>query len=167
MTSIAIQKRNEPTVKMMPTGAAASCRSNLRGPLSRKRNGFSLVELIVVMVIIGLLASLVAIRTRSYLIASKQNAARAEISLIIKALESFYADQSRYPSNEEGIGILVEPTDAFPDGFLTKVPRDPWKNDYEYVSPGEEGPYSVLCLGADGKEGGERGDVDISSDDIQ
>ncbi len=132
-----------------------------------QRGAFSLVELIVVIVIVGLLASLVAIRTRSYLIASKQNAARAEISLIIKALETFYADQARYPSNEEGIAILVEGTAAFPDGFLTKIPQDPWKRDYEYVSPAESGPYEVICLGEDGKEGGERGAADISSEEIQ
>lgn len=138
--------------------------------MCRKRNaarGFSLVELIVVMVIIGLLASLVAIRTRSYLIASKQNAAKAEIATIVKALETFYADQSRYPTNEEGIEILINPTAAFPDGFLTKVPIDPWKHAYEYVSPGSKGPYEVACMGGDGREGGEGGDIDISSDDLE
>jgi general secretion pathway protein G len=137
------------------------------GRWNRARNSaFSLVELIVVMVIIGLLASLVAIRTRSYLISSKQNAARAEIATIVKALETFYADQSRYPTNEEGIAILAEPTASFPAGFLDKVPNDPWKNPYEYVSPGSNGPYEVLCLGGDGREGGEGADLDISSDDL-
>ena len=131
------------------------------------RSGFSLVELIVVMVIIGLLASLVAIRTRSYLLASKMNAARAELATIVKALESFYADQSRYPNNDEGIEILELPTQNFPDGFLTKVPSDPWENEYEYVSPGTDGPYEVICLGADGREGGEGADSDISSDDLE
>lgn len=134
----------------------------------RKRTcGFSLVELIVVMVIIGLLASLVAVRTRSYLIASKQNAAKAEIATIVKALETFYADQSRYPTNEEGIAILTLPTAAFPDGFLTKVPLDPWKHSYEYVSPGNNGPYEVICLGGDGREGGEGADIDFSSEDLE
>lgn len=138
-----------------------------RGSLRPSSLGFSLVELIVVMVIIGLLASLVAIRTRSYLIASKQNAARAEIALIVKALETFYADLGRYPTNEEGIAILAEGTPAFPDGFLTKIPKDPWKNAYEYVSPGENGPYEVISLGGDGREGGEGGDIDISSEALE
>ena len=134
----------------------------------RKSNsGFSLVELIVVMVIIGLLTSLVAIRTRSYLIASKQNAAKAEISTIVTAIETFYADQSRYPTNDEGIAVLTVPTAAFPDGFLTNVPTDPWKHSYEYVSPGSEGPYEVVCLGGDGREGGEGADRDISSNDYE
>jgi general secretion pathway protein G len=119
------------------------------------------------MVIIGLLASLVAIRTRSYLIASKQNAARAEIATIVKALETFYADQSRYPTNDEGLEILDDATSAFPDGFLTKIPEDPWDRPYEYVSPGSNGPYEIICLGADGREGGEGGDRDITSDDLE
>ncbi|MEM8733618.1 MAG: type II secretion system major pseudopilin GspG [Planctomycetota bacterium] len=131
------------------------------------REAFSLVELIVVMVIIGLLAGLVAIRTRSYLISSKQNAAKAEIATIVRALESFYADQSRYPTNDEGIEILKNPTSSFPDGFLTKVPKDPWKRDYEYVSPGAAGPYEVVCLGGDGREGGAGADADISSESLE
>ncbi|MCR9293819.1 MAG: type II secretion system major pseudopilin GspG [bacterium] len=151
---------NKPLPRMFPLAALRVAR------YKAWRAAFSLVELIVVMVIIGLLASLVAIRTRSYLIASKQNAAKAEIATIVKALETFYADQSRYPTNEEGIAILVQPTPTFPDGFLTKVPSDPWKNDYEYVSPGSSGPYEVLCLGNDGREGGEGADRDISSDEL-
>ncbi|MEC8557962.1 MAG: type II secretion system major pseudopilin GspG [Planctomycetota bacterium] len=133
----------------------------------RRKRAFSLVELIVVMVIIGLLASLAAIRTRSYLIASKQNAAKSEIATIVEAVETFYADQSRYPTNEEGIEILIEPTASFPDGFLKKVPKDPWKNAYEYLSPGTASPYEVICLGADGREGGEGGDLDISSENLE
>lgn len=128
------------------------------------RTAFSLVELIVVMVIIGLLSSLVAVQTRSYLIASKQNAARAEIATIVSALESFYADQSRYPSNEEGLAALAAGTSSFPDGFLKKIPVDPWGNDYEYVSPAAAGPFEIVCLGGDGREGGEGGDADISSE---
>ncbi|MEM6363399.1 MAG: type II secretion system major pseudopilin GspG [Planctomycetota bacterium] len=128
------------------------------------QQGFSLVELIVVMVIIGLLSSLVAVQTRSYLIASKQNAARAEIATIVSALESFYADQSRYPSYEEGLAILASGTDRFPDGFIKKLPEDPWGNPYEYILPGTSGPFEVISLGADGREGGEGGDADLSSE---
>ncbi|NND99093.1 MAG: type II secretion system major pseudopilin GspG [Pirellulaceae bacterium] len=133
---------------------------------SRRVRAFSLVELIVVMVIIGMLAGLVAVRTRSYLVASKQNVAKAEIANIVKSLESFYADQGRYPTNDEGLEILTEPTSSFVDGFLPRIPKDPWKNPYQYVSPGREGAYEVMCLGADGKEGGEAADRDISSERI-
>jgi general secretion pathway protein G len=142
----------------------------IRVDVSRKkiapRRAFSLVELMVVMIIIGLLSSLVAVQTRSYLIASKQNAARAEIATMVSALESFYADQSRYPTNDEGIEILTQGTKSFPDGFLKKLPLDPWRNPYEYVSPGANSPFEIVCLGADGREGGEGGDADITSETL-
>jgi general secretion pathway protein G len=130
------------------------------------RAAFSLVELIVVMVILGMLAGLVAVRTRGYLISSKQNAAKTEIANIVKAIETFYADQGRYPTTNEGLRILVEGTDSWPDGFLNKVPVDPWKNAYEYVSPGSNEPYEVISLGADGREGGEGEDKDFSSESL-
>ena len=131
---------------------------------SHRRVAFSLVELMVVVIIIGLLSTLVAVQTRSYLVASKQNAARAEIATMVSALESFYADQSRYPTNEEGIAILTVGTRSFPDGFLKKVPTDPWGRPYEYVSPAANSPFDIICLGGDGREGGVGGDADISSE---
>lgn len=127
---------------------------------------FSLVELIVVMVILGMLAGLVAVRTRGYLIASKQNVARAEIANIVKAIETFYSDQGRYPTTDEGLDLLAEGTSTWPDGFLSKVSLDPWKNSYEYVSPGSNEPYEVICLGADGREGGEGENQDITSETL-
>lgn len=132
----------------------------------KRRAGFSLVELIVVMVILGMLAGLVAVRTRGYLVSSKQNAAKAEIANIVKAIETFYADQGRYPTTDEGLEILVEGTDSWPDGFLNKLPRDPWKNPYEYISPGSTQPYEVVSLGADGREGGEGENGDFTSEDL-
>ena len=83
-----------------------SCKQS-PGYKTNQRHAFSLVELIVVMVILGMLAGLVAVRTRGYLISSKQNAAKAEIANIVKAVETFYADQSRYPTTDEGINILL------------------------------------------------------------
>lgn len=127
---------------------------------------FSLVELVVVMVIIGLLSSLVAIRARAYIISSRQNAAQAEISTIVKALESFYAYESRYPSSEEGLAVLTQPTANLADGLIDKVPSDPWGRPYEYISPGATSPYEVICLGADGREGGENADKDITSESL-
>ena len=144
-----------------------SCRTRLHDASRRTTSrGFTLVELLVVMVIIGMLASLVVFKTRSYLIASKQNAAKAEIARVVQALESFYAAYDRYPSNDEGLQVLVSGSDVFPDGILNKVPRDPWSNDYQYNSPGRAGPFEVICLGADGREGGEQAADDISSDDL-
>lgn len=139
---------------------------DLREHRFARRAAFSLVELIVVMVILGMLAGLVAVRTRGYLISAKQNAAKAEIANISKALETFYADQGRYPTTDEGLDILVEGTSTWPDGFLNKLPKDPWKHPYEYVSPGSTQPYEVISLGADGREGGEGENQDFSSESL-
>jgi len=129
----------------------------------RGRKAFTLLELMVVIVIIGLLAGLVTVRVRSYLILSKQNAAKAEISKMVDALEAYYAVHNRYPTNEEGIAALVEQTPKFPDGLLSKVPKDPWSNDYVYNCPGRSTAYEIICYGADGREGGEGENADIIS----
>jgi general secretion pathway protein G len=130
-----------------------------------RRRAFSLLELMVVLVILGLLAGIVVFKTRSYLVLSKQNAAKVEISKIGQALETFYAAYDRYPTNEEGVAILAKPSEKFADGLLNKVPRDPWNNPYQYNNPGRNGPYDILCYGADGREGGDGPNLDISSED--
>lgn len=132
-----------------------SCKYN------RRRAGFSLVELIVVMVILGLLAGLVAVKTRGYLVTSRQNAVKSEFATISKALETFRVDQGRFPTEDEGLAILSQGTDTWPDGFLSKIPKDPWKNDYIYLV--QDGEFELICLGADGREGGESEDRDFSS----
>ena len=121
----------------------------------------------VVIVIIGLLSGVVTISVRSYLIRSKQNVARLEIAKINGALDTFYGEFDRYPTNEEGLEVLVEPSAAFPDGLLNKLPTDPWGNAYEYHSPGRNSPYDVICFGADNREGGTAADADLSSEDQQ
>lgn len=135
-------------------------------PMPLRRCAFSLVELMVVIVIIGLLSGVVTISVRSYLIRSKQNVAKLEIAKICQALDTYYGEFDRYPTNEDGIEALVEESTAFPDGLLNKLPNDPWGNDYEYHSPGRNGPYEVICYGADQREGGTAADSDISSDDL-
>lgn len=127
----------------------------------RRRRGFSLVELIVVMVILGMLAGLVAVKTRGYLVNSRKNAVKAEMAEILKALETFRIDQSRFPTEDEGLAILTQETATFPEGFLNKVPRDPWGNPYLYYL--SEDGVEVISLGSDGREGGEGEDADFSS----
>jgi len=129
----------------------------------KRRYGFTLLEIMVVVVIIGLLAGLVTVRTRSYLHVSRQNAAMAEIAKIADAIEAFYLGHNRYPTNEEGLAVLTARTPQFPDGLLNKVPTDPWGNNYVYNSPGRDAPYEVISYGADGREGGEGENADISS----
>jgi general secretion pathway protein G len=132
----------------------------------RRRNGFSLPELMVVIVIIGLLAGVATISVRGYLVRGKQNIAKMEIAKICEALDAFYAHFDRYPTTEEGIAVLAAKTTAFPDGLLSKVPNDPWGYRYEYIVPGSSGPYEVICYGGDHRQGGTGGDTDISSVDL-
>lgn len=135
--------------------------------LDRRRKAFSLVELMAVLVILGMLSGLVAYKTRSYLIYSKQNAAKVEIAKVREAIEAFYAVCDCYPTNEEGIEILTKPSAKFAEGLLSKVPRDPWGNPYQYNNPGKIATFDVICYGADGREGGDGPNQDITSTDQQ
>jgi len=139
----------------MPTPKPSALVRDFRG-----RAGFSLVEIMVVLVIIGLLAGLVGINVRGYLIKAKYNAAKTEIATICDALEAFYTEYDRYPSNEEGLLVLTEPSERMPEALLDREPVDPWGRSYVYNQPGREGPYEVMSLGADGSEGGEPGSAD-------
>jgi len=125
--------------------------------------GFTLVELMVVIVIIGLLAGAVTASVRSYLIRGKQSVAAMEIAKICQALDTYYTVTDQYPSSDLGIALLAEKTDEFPDGLLSKMPIDPWKRPYVYQIPGRESSYEVTSYGADGQEGGEGASKDISS----
>ena len=138
--------------------------SRVRG---KRRDAFSLVELIAVIVILSMLAGLVAFKTRSYLLTSKQNGAKVEIRKLSEAIETFYAVNDRYPTSEEGLDVLVSGTDRMPDGVIDKVPLDPWLVPYQYNMPGKRGPYDIICLGADGREGGSDADRDITNHDLE
>lgn len=142
------------------------CRSSYRCKSCRRCFGFTLVELMVVIVLIGLLAGVATVATRNYLIAGKQAVAKLEISNICQAIDTFYANYDRYPTNDEGLDILTRPSEKFPDGLLSKLPRDPWKHPYEYIQPGRNSAYEVISYGADGREGGSGVDRDISNRDL-
>jgi general secretion pathway protein G len=129
----------------------------------RRRRAFSLVELMVVIVIIGLLSTVVTISVRSYLITSKQNVAKMEIAKIASALDTFFAQHDRYPSTNEGLKSLVEKSEEFPEGLLTTMPVDPWGEEYDYICPAGDQPYEVVSYGADHREGGQGADSDLSS----
>ena len=133
----------------------------------RAGRGFSLVELMVVIVIIGLLAGMVTINVRSYMMKARANTAKAEIATIVQALNTFYTTYGRYPTNEEGLDVLLRATEKLPEPLLEGKPTDPWGNAYQYNSPGTAGPFEVVCWGADGREGGDGGDADISSADLK
>lgn len=141
--------------------------SKMRRPSTRNRHrrAFTLTELMVVIVIIGLLASVATISVRTYMTHSRQNIARSEIATISNAMELYMTLQGRYPTNDEGIEILTQKTEKAPDGILTKLPVDPWGNAYQYIYPGRSTPYEVISYGADNREGGSGGDADLSNAD--
>ncbi len=129
--------------------------------------GFTLLELLVVMVIIGLLAGYVGPKFFGQIGKSEVKATRAQIDGLQKSLDQYRLDVGRYPTTEQGLTVLVtkpgdEPRWAGP--YLSKaVPKDPWKNDYQYRSPGEHGEYDLLSYGRDGRPGGEGEDADLVS----
>ena len=139
--------------------------STIRNPQS---SGFSLVEIMIVVVIIGLLAGVVTVNVRGYLTSAKQNVARQDLARIRDALDRFWSEYDRYPTNEEGLALLSRPTEKLLEPLLSAEPRDPWDRPYQYTCPGPDGsPYEVSCLGADGREGGSGADADISSRDLR
>lgn len=133
----------------------------------RDRRAFSLVELMIVIVIIGLLAGMVTINVRSYMMKARASTAKAEIATIVQALNTFYTTYGRYPTNEEGLDVLLRPTEKLPEPLLEGNPKDPWGNPYQYNSPGQAGPFEVVSWGADGREGGEGADADVSSANLK
>lgn len=130
--------------------------------------GFTLIELMVVMIILGLLAALVVPRMFGKLGKAKTNAAYAQIELFGTALDSFRLDVGRYPTSGEGLEALVSEVsgvEGWNGPYLKKneIPDDPWNNPYIYESPGKHGDYDLYSLGADKAEGGEGEDKDIAS----
>ena len=133
----------------------------------RAARGFTLLELMVVMVIIGLLASYVAPRYFSQVGKSEAKVARAQIDAFEKALDQYRADTSRYPSTEQGLGALMKkPTgESRWDGPYLKraLPLDPWGRPYQYKYPGEHGDFDIFSLGRDGAPGGTGDAADIGN----
>lgn len=127
---------------------------------------FTLVELLVVVVIIGVMASVVTLSVTDYLVSAKQNVAKSELATIRNALTLFYMESDRYPSNDEGLAILRKSSSKHQNGFITSDTKDPWNHEYVYVHPGTRGPYDLLTYGADGQEGGTNANMDIEVWDL-
>jgi general secretion pathway protein G len=131
------------------------------------QRGFTLVEMLVVITIIGLIMGLIGPRVLNYLSESKVKAARIQLQSFGSALDLFYLDAGRFPSTAEGLAALVRQTpgvSAWNGPYLRggNVPNDPWSHPYLYRSPGEHGPYDIMSYGSDGQEGGSGSAEDIS-----
>ena len=135
-----------------------------------RQAGFTLIELMVVVVILALLAGLIMPRFLGQSDTAKQQAARTQMALLESALKMYKLDNGTYPSTEQGLKALVEqptvgnlPKSWRSGGYLEKgkVPKDPWKNEFVYISPGAHGDFDLVSLGADGEPGGEGFDADI------
>jgi general secretion pathway protein G len=130
--------------------------------------GFTLLELLVVLVILGMLAALAGPRVIHYLGGAKTDTAKLQIEEFGSALDLYRLEVGGYPSTQEGLRALVEApggVNGWNGPYLKKktVPKDPWGNDYRYESPGQHGPYDISSLGADKVEGGEGENQDIAS----
>lgn len=132
--------------------------------------GFTLIEIMVVVVILAILAALIVPRIMSRPDEARVVAARQDIRAIEQALKLYRLDNQRYPSTEQGLEGLVKPPTLPPlppnwkaGGYIERLPRDPWGNAYQYLNPGLRGEIDVFSFGADGVAGGEGFDADIGS----
>jgi general secretion pathway protein G len=133
-----------------------------------REDGFTLVEILVVITIIGLIMGLVGPRVLNYLSESKVKAATIQIQSFASSLDLFYLDLGRYPSTSEGLVALAQRpggASGWNGPYLKNnaVPNDPWGHPYKYRSPGERSPYEIISLGSDGQEGGTGNAADIKS----
>jgi general secretion pathway protein G len=132
--------------------------------------GFTLLELMVVIVILGLLATIVMVNVLPSQDRAMKEKARADISVLEQSIEGYRLDNFTFPTNEQGLQALVTPPAGMtrPDryregGYIRRLPQDPWGNPYQYAVPGEKGRFDIYSFGADGRKGGEGDDADIGN----
>jgi general secretion pathway protein G len=144
-------------IKLRGRSAVAAC-----------HRGFTLIELMVVLVIIGVLAALIVPNVLDRTDDARATAARTDVNNLMQALKLYRLDNQRYPSAEQGLDALVRKPTASPvpanwRNYLDKLPADPWGRPYQYLNPGLKGEIDVFSFGADGQPGGEGKDADIGS----
>jgi general secretion pathway protein G len=142
-------------------------------PIASRSAGFTLIEIMVVIVILGVLAALVVPRVLERPDEARAVAAKSDIAAIMQALKLYRLDNQRYPTTEQGLQALVArpeqppvPPNWKPGGYLEKLPKDPWGRPYQYLNPGLKGEIDVMSYGADGQPGGTGTDADIGSWDL-
>ena len=140
----------------------------------KQQAGFTLIEIIVVLVILGILASIVVPNVISRTDQAQIVKAKQDIRAMESALQLYRVDNFQYPSTDQGLQALVEkPTTGAEaknwqaGGYIKKLPKDPWQNDYQYISPGEKGEFDIYSLGADGRPGGTESNADIGNWELE
>lgn len=138
--------------------------------MRRQQKGFTLIEVMVVVVILGILAAFVVPQIMSRPDEAKMVKAQQDVIRIESALDLYRLDNGQYPTQAQGLQALVKkpntppaPAHYNPSGYLKRLPKDPWGHDYQYRNPGVHGDIDVFSLGADGREGGESTDQDIGN----
>ncbi|MBM7037646.1 general secretion pathway protein GspG [Vibrio sp. qd031] len=142
--------------------------------MNNKQRGFTLLEVMVVIVILGILASIVAPNILGNKEQADQKKAVTDIVALENALDMYKLDNSVYPTTDQGLEALVSEPSISPEprnykngGYIRRLPTDPWGNAYQYISPGDKGSIDIFTLGADGQEGGEDAAADIGNWNLQ
>lgn len=142
--------------------------------MKKSENGFTLIEIMVVVIILSILAGIIIPRIAGRPEEARRTKAAVQIKQLEGALNLFKIDNGFYPSTEQGLESLVsaptsgeEPQNYKDGGYMKKLPNDPWGNPYAYLSPGEFGDFDLISFGADGEEGGESRDADIGNWEIE
>ncbi|WP_417450051.1 type II secretion system major pseudopilin GspG [Kordiimonas sp.] len=133
---------------------------------SRRDEGFSLIELMVVIVIIGLITTIIVVNVLPSQDRAMFEKARADVKLLEQAVEMYRMDTLKYPTLEQGVEVLTSPPKGAKfrsEGYIKTLPKDPWGNAYQYLYPGEHGAFDVYSFGADGRLGGEGLNADIGN----
>ena len=136
--------------------------NNFSAPRLRRQRGFTLIEIMVVVIILGILVSLIAPNIFGVLDDAEATATKVQIRNLQVALDTYRMNHSRYPTTDEGLDILLKPPGR-DRGYIDVIPKDSWNNEFQYRSPGERGDVDVYSLGRDGQEGCEGLDADIGN----